>query len=162
MKTKDLGRLPLFKGFDPAQMELMRSLFIECLDKEGSVLFKQGSHAENLYVILDGEVSVRYKPDDGPELSVTKVGADGVVGWSAVLGSHIYTSSAVCLTDCKLLRVNSNALHGLMMEHPGTGKIIIERLGEVIAERLRNTHHHVISLLNQGMSIRLDESVSTD
>ncbi len=161
MKQVKLERLPLFMGLNPTQMEFMRSLFIACQDSEGSALFKQGSQADYLFVVVEGEIDIRYKPDDGPELTVTKVRSGGVLGWSAALGNQAYSSSAVCLTDCILLRVHSNALHDLCVEHPETGAIIVERLAAVIAERIRNTHHHVISLLNQGLRIRMNEPAAS-
>ena len=39
--------------------------------------------------------------------------------------------------------------------------LLLERLAAVIAERLRNTHHHVIALLEQGLRIRMHKSVTT-
>ena len=162
MKNLQFERLPLFVGLKPAQMECMRSLFAVHQDEEGSVLFKQGDMADYLYVVVDGEIDVRYKPDDGPELTVTKVRSGGVVGWSAVLGNKLYSSSALCLSDSCFLQVRSEALHDLCVEHPETGRIIIERLAAVIAVRLRNTHHHVISLLNQGLCIPTKKPAGAD
>jgi CRP-like cAMP-binding protein len=142
-------------------MEFMRPLFIACQDRAGSTLFKQGGMADYLFVVIDGEIDLRYKPDDGPELTVTKVRSGGVLGWSAVLGNQLYSSSAICLTDCTMLRVCSDALHDLCVEHPETGRIIIDRLAAVIAERIRGTHHHVISLLNQGLRIQMNEPAAS-
>ena len=161
MKQVKLERLPLFKGLNPIQMEYMHSLFIACQDSEGSTLFKQGGAADYLYVVVDGEIDIRYNPDDGPELTVTKVRSGGVVGWSAALGNQVYSSSAICLTDCTLLRVHSTALYDFCIEHPETGRLIVERLAAVIAERLRNTHRHVISLLNKGLRIRMNEPAAS-
>ena len=111
--------------------------------------------------MVEGEIDIRYKPDDGPELTVTKVRSGGVVGWSAALGNQVYSSSAICLTDCTLLRVHSTALYDFCIEHPETGRLIVERLAAVIAERLRNTHHQVISLLNKGLRIRMNEPAAS-
>ena len=162
MKNLQLEQLPLFKGLTPEQIDCMRSLFTDYKDEEGAVVFKQGELADFLYVVVEGEINVRYKPEDGPELSVTKVRPGGVVGWSAVLGNKVYSSSAVCLSDCTFLRVQNSALHDLCIEKPETGRIIIERLAAVIAERLRNTHLHVISLLNQGLRIRSSGLATSD
>jgi hypothetical protein len=60
-----------------------------------------------------------------------------------------------------MLRVCSDALHEFCVEHPETGRIIVERLAEVIAERIRDTHHHVISLLNQGLRIQMNEPAAS-
>jgi hypothetical protein len=50
-----------------------------------------------------------------------------------------------------MLRVRGEDLRNLCNENPDTGILILERLATVIAERLRNTHDHVMALLLQGL-----------
>jgi len=149
--TRDLS---LFEGFNSEQLEQMQALFLPCQEGEGSVLFFQGALADHFYILVTGEVGIRYKPEDGPEICVTRVRGEGGGGWSAVLGNQTYSSSAVCETGCEMLQVDSSDLHDFYVTHPETGRIILERLAELIAERLRNTHHEVISLLEQGLRSR--------
>jgi CRP-like cAMP-binding protein len=142
--------LSLFKDFSLAQCNVLRPLFIPRHDP-----------AEYLYIVVDGEISIRFKPDDGPALIVARVRPEGVVGWSAALGSPTYTSAAICSTECQMLRVRSQDLRQLCEQDPETATLLLERLAAVIAERLRNTHHHVMALLEQGLRIRMHKSVTT-
>ena len=160
MSKNSIQRIGIFKGFDRAQLEKMQTLFVSCQEGQGSLLFSQGAFADHFYILVDGEVEIRYKPEDGPEISVTRVRGEGIVGWSAVLGNQTYSSSAVCETGCEMLQVDSSDLHDFCVTYPETGKIIIERLAELIAERLRNTHHEVISLMEQGLGIRPNPAFS--
>jgi CRP-like cAMP-binding protein len=116
-------------------------------------MFEQGQIAELLYLVLKGEVTVRYKPEDGPALTLAHVRPEGVVGWSSALGNPFYTSSAVCATDSELLRVRGADLRLYCEQHPETGAIVLERLAALIAERVSNTHHYVINLLRQGLNL---------
>ena len=141
--------LPLFRDISPEGMALVRTQFVPCHYSLGTVLFEQGNLTDNLYIVVEGEVGVRFKPDDAPPINVAKVGSGGVVGWSAALGSPSYTSSAVCLCDCLLIRIRSEDLHDLCVNHPETGGIILDRLAAVISDRLRNSHHQVFNLLEQ-------------
>jgi CRP/FNR family cyclic AMP-dependent transcriptional regulator len=147
------NQLLLFDDLRPEQHKLVRALFIPCEFAADEVIFEQGNPAEFLYLVVTGEVIVRFKPDDGPALMVARVSSEGVVGWSATLGSPTYTSSAVCATPCKLLRVRSDDLRQFCTRHPETGNLVLERLAAVISERLRNTHEHVIALLEQGLRL---------
>ena len=146
----------IFKDLLPSQMELVRPLFIHMEKSAGSILFEQGEQAGNLFIVLDGEVEVKYKPEDGPALVVTRIRPEGVVGWSAALGNPNYTSSAICATNCELLSVGGDDLRRLCEQNPDLCPIILERLAAMIAKRLRNTHNHVIDLLKQGLGIQLD------
>jgi CRP-like cAMP-binding protein len=144
-------RLPLFQDLSPAQRDALRPLFAPCDCYGETVLFQQGEFAEYLYLVVMGEVLISYKPDDGPPITVARVGPGGVVGWSAALGNRLYTSSAACTIYTQMLRVCGNDLRNLCRQDPETGVIVLDRLATVIAERLRHTHEQVISLLKQGL-----------
>jgi signal-transduction protein with cAMP-binding, CBS, and nucleotidyltransferase domain len=152
MAVDEYGLIPLFKDLKPDQREALAPLFstLECT--AGALLFEQGDLAEYLYLIVRGEVTVRYRPEDGPDIVVAHVKPGGVVGWSAALGNRQYTSGAICTKQTQLLRVRGDNLRDLCIRYPDTGKIVLERLATVIAERLRCTHEEVINLLKQGMA----------
>jgi len=159
MQVDAFERLALFQDIDSEQLELLRPLFIYCQEPCGKVLFEQGDPADYLYIVIEGEVHILYKPYDGPALTVARIGDCGVVGWSAALGSITYSSSAVCATDCQLMCMRSRNLHNLCNDHPETGEIVLQRLANIISERLRNTHPQVMAMLEQGLHIRIGESL---
>ncbi len=161
MSNLPYDHLTLFQGLNGDQMSLVRRLFLPNREIVDTVLFEQGDIAEFLYIVVEGEVHIFYKPEDGPELTVARIRPDGVVGWSSALGRPQYTSSAVCMTDCCLLRVRGRDLRELYAKHPETGKLILERLAAVISERMRNTHQQVISLLEQGLRVDIPETYIT-
>lgn len=152
-------RLNLFQDLTSDQRDLLRPLFVPSQEDLGTIIFEQGDPAEYLYLVVEGEVSVRFKPDDGPALVVARVRPEGVVGWSAALGSPAYTSAAVCTMPCLLLRIRGVDLRGLYEEYPATGSIVLERIAAVISERLRGTHDRVIALLEQGLHVSAQDSL---
>lgn len=152
-------RLSLFQDLTPEQRTVLRSLFAPSQEESGTIIFEQGDPAEHLYLVVEGEISVRFKPDDGPPLIVAHVRPEGVVGWSAALGSPTYTSAAVCTQPSLLLRIRGCDLRGLCEHYPETGSIVLERLAAVISERLRSTHDQVIALLEQGLRVSTQDGV---
>ncbi len=143
--------LPLFEGLTPEQCALLQEIFMPCAYEAGTLLFAQGDPAEHLYIVLQGEVVVNFKPDDGPPITVARVHRNGVVGWSAALGSRTYTSAALCAEDSRLLCVRGADLRRLCELHTDTSVVFLDRLATVIAERLRNTHEQVVALLELGL-----------
>jgi CRP-like cAMP-binding protein len=144
-------QLPLFNGLSAAQLRLLRPLFIPSEFYPGMVLFEQGDPADHLFLVVTGEVTIRYKPEDGPPIIVTRVHSGGVVGWSAALGNRVYTSGAVCSDCAQMLRLRGSDLRRLCEDDPETGILVLERLAWIIAERLHNTHEQVVALLKQGL-----------
>ena len=158
MDPKMYTNLFLFRELTSEQLELLLPLFSLCEFTPDTVLFEQGDPAENLFAIVNGEVMVNFKPDDGPTITVARVQPGSIVGWSAALGSRRYTSSAICTASTKLLRVRGDDLRHLCLQHPDTGAIFLDRLATIIAERLHSTHDMVLSLLQLGLTSTVEKN----
>jgi CRP-like cAMP-binding protein len=143
--------LSFFQGLLPADRRQILANFRAEDHRAGEVFFLQGQQAERLYLLISGQVEIRFKPYDGEELTVAVIEAGGVFGWSSALGRSSYTSSAVCTADGRCLSIRGRDLRRICEEHPVSGVILLERLAEVIALRLTSTHDHVMELLRQGM-----------
>jgi CRP-like cAMP-binding protein len=160
MSESILDHVLAFQGFNQEQISRIRPLFLLLYAPDGTVIFEQGEAAENLYVLINGEVAIRYKPDDGPEGVIAHVRPEGVVGWSAALGNPHYTSSAVCTVDCQMLRVRNSDLRQLCENDPETGMLFLDRLAAMIAERLRTTHPQLMAMLEQGLAVHIIKPVA--
>lgn len=151
MKRELIGSLPLFEGLTVEDVEILARSFEHRAYPASSVLFAQGDPADRLYVLTSGRVAIQFKPYDGDILPVTEVDAGGVFGWSAALDRPSYTSCAVALEDSEAVSISGEELRRLCESNPRMGVIIIERLAEVIAARLKSTHAKVMDMLQQGM-----------
>jgi len=152
MNKELLDRFALIEGFTENQINLLSPLIDDVKYEDDQVIFNQGDRADFLYFVLDGKVSIRFNPEDGPVLSVAQVEEGGVFGWSSAMGSGSYTSSAVCTDSGVFIRIEGKELKTLCQDHPETGILILNRLAGVIAQRLRGTHEQVVDLLNRGLN----------
>ncbi len=146
-------QLAIFEGMDASQRVLLNAYFVVCECKEDEVIFSQGDRAEFLYVVIEGEIFIHFKPDDGPELMVSRIKDGGVFGWSAAFGRGSYTSGATCTNSATLLRVRGTDLKMLREKHPETGILILERLAVVVVRRMENNGNHsqVVAFLEHGL-----------
>ncbi len=158
-----LPDLNLFHDFRETELPVLEMIFEWQRPEAGYHLFEQGDLAQYLYIVVQGEVVVSFKPEDAPKIVVNRVKAlpeqEGVVGWSAVVGSPTYTSSAECYSDCVLIRARSEDLRSYCEINPQAGGRLLDRLATMIAERMRNTHTHVITLLEQGLGVQIARPV---
>lgn len=133
-------------------MNLLKSLFEPFSCQAGAVILEQGTPAEFLYLVISGTVEVSYKPYDGTPITVSHIEKGGLFGWSAVVGSEAYTSSAMAIEDVEAFRVHGSDLRKFCVEHPEAGKDILERLADGVALRWKDAHKQIKSLLVQGIS----------
>jgi len=160
MATTTIQQLKLFQDLSPAQYAILQRLFSPRYEPQGAVIFEQGEPASALYILVAGEIDIRFKPEDGTELTMTHVHPESVIGWSAALGNPLYTSTAICLSDCQMLSIRGQDLRQLCENHPETGLVILERLAAGISQRLKNSHQHVRALLEQGLCININREIA--
>jgi CRP-like cAMP-binding protein len=149
---ESLPNIPLFQNLEPAQTALLKPLFEQFICAPDTTIFEQGEPADYLYLLIKGEVAIRYKPYDSPPITLTHLRGGDVFGWSAVVGSAYYTSSIVSETSIEALRIRGSYLLVLVREHPETGKIIMDHLANVVSSRWKNAHAQVQSLLNSDQT----------
>ena len=141
----------VFKDFDEDQMELVRPLFEQLSYQAGSVVFQQGTPADFLYFLIDGNVEVSFKPYDGTSMTVSHIEKGGLFGWSALVGSEKYTSSAMAIEEVKTFRVRGSDLRKFCLDHPEAGRDILDRLADGVSSRWKDAHKQVQSILLQGL-----------
>jgi len=151
MNLEKYAHLAFFSGLQPADIQLLAPYFAPQTWVAGTVIFEQDDYAEYLYLVVNGEVTIRFKPHDGPMMTVTRVQPGGIFGWSAAMNNPAYTSGAVCSLDSEVLRIRGIDLRAICEKHPELGKIILDRLAGVIAERKQSRQGQVSSILASGM-----------
>ncbi len=151
MNLEKYNHLAFFTGLSTVEIQLLAPLFTPQTWVAGTVVFEQGDCAEYLYLVVSGELTIRYKPDDGPIMTLTRIQPGGIFGWSAAMGNPTYTSAAVCTLDSEVLRIRGVDLRMLCEKHPQSGEVILNRLSAIIAERQRSQQGRVNSMLTNGM-----------
>jgi len=151
MNIEKYAQLAFFNGLGPVEIQLLAPYFAPQAWVAGTIVFEQGDYAEFLYLVVSGEVTIRYKPDDGPLMTVTRVQSGGIFGWSAAIGNPSYTSGAVCSLDSEILNIRGSDLRMLCDKHPTLGEVILERLSATMTERQQSRQGRVNSILANGL-----------
>jgi CRP-like cAMP-binding protein len=156
MEIEKYTHLAFFSGLNTADIQLLVPFFAPQTWVAGTVVFKQGDCAEFLYLVVSGELTIRYKPDDGPVMNLTRIQPGGIFGWSAAMGNPSYTSGAVCTLDSEVLRIRGADLRMICGKNPELGKVILDRLSAIIAERQRGQLSRVNTILTNGIRQQSD------
>jgi CRP-like cAMP-binding protein len=136
-----------FSDLPEEDLTLMEALFAPAVAPAGTTLFRQDQEAEILYLVNSGQVALRYKPYDGPEIGLAHVGAGGAVGWTAVTGGGSYTATAVVSVSSEILTARGSELQLFVFDHPLAGRRILDRLATAVTPRWAGAHSQVFNLL---------------
>lgn len=143
-------RVAIFQDLSEEQISFLRPNFTALTIVPDTVIFEQGAPAEYFYIVVEGEVLISFKPDDGPRMSVGCIRAGGVFGWSAAIGSRSYTSAAITVHSTTLLRIRNSNLRNVLRSRI-IGKILKERIAGIMMERANGTRSQIIHLLEKGL-----------
>jgi len=147
----NLELVPAFEDLSNEYVDLLKPLFEPFSCYAGAIVLQQGAPADYLYLILKGTVEISFKPYDGNLITISHVEHDGWFGWSAVVGSEKYTSSALAIKELETIRIHRNELRKLCTEQPEAGKVVLERLANNVSPRWKDAHKQVRSILEKGM-----------
>ena len=135
----------LFKGIDYDIMSEIVEICSEEQFEKNTILFEKGEKAESLYVLEAGTVDLVISDRGNITYKLTDPGE--VFGWSSMVESGRYTSSGVCATDVKLVRIHRDKLDKLFDIHPAAGVKILKRLGNIVAGRLSSAYSDLLSAM---------------
>jgi len=144
---------PFLQGLTPPEAAVVSSLFERVDLPAGARICTQGSVAIYLYCLLQGAVSLLYKPHDGPRITLTRLHAGDVFGWSSVIGNPTYTADALSVTAVHALRTRGSAIHDLSARYPAAAAQILEKLAVSVSPRWINAREQVQAILRNEVLV---------
>lgn len=117
----------------------------------GEIIFTQGEDAECMYVVLEGEVTLRV----GGAVVAT-VGEGGVMGEMALLERAPRSALAEAVGDVRLLPVDPNRFQVLLIQHPEFARTVLKAM----TERLRSMNIAAGGTGGEAGTPRISDSTS--
>lgn len=136
-----LAQVDLFEDLPDTQIDAIGKICQEVSYSKGEMIFDESERAENLYILMDGRVSIRMRLSSKPQ-SITVSVLDSApisFGWSGVVAPYYYTAFAMCEEDCRLLALPGQELIEVLRQEPVSGFEVMRRISEVISSRLRSS-----------------------
>jgi CRP/FNR family cyclic AMP-dependent transcriptional regulator len=99
--------------------------------KAGSIIFREGDEARELFVIKSGEVRIQIG-----NRTVTELAADSIFGEMALIDNEPRSATAVAVTDVELVGVSEKQFLFLVGQTP----YFALKVMRVLAQRLRMTN----------------------
>jgi CRP/FNR family transcriptional regulator, cyclic AMP receptor protein len=99
--------------------------------KTGGTIFREGEHADELFVIKSGEVRVQIG-----NRTITELHADDIFGEMALIDNEPRSATAIAVTDVELVPVSEKQFLFLVSQTP----YFALKVMRVLAQRLRTTN----------------------
>jgi CRP-like cAMP-binding protein len=146
-----LMKLPIFRGLPESTAAALWPYLHEDRLTEDAHIFEQGDPAEQVYVVVKGEIEIVYCPDDGGSIRAAVIRRGGVFGISAALGRRTYTSGAQSPVKSHVVWIAREDLKRFCRSDSEAGEQVLERLAHAIAGRLGKPPNDIALKVHQAL-----------
>lgn len=135
--ARALAATPLFAGMpSDALQALVANLQLVSLER-GEFLFHAGEPSDALYVIVEGELSVRN--DGPPSVELSRLGPGAFLGEVALMTDQPRSATVACLQPAELLRIDRKTLSRVLANHGDVLRAVLRFVRDRLVDRWMRT-----------------------
>ena len=131
-----LRRYPYFAGVAEDSLREVAMIAQEEHVVGGSAIFHEGDKADQLYIIVDGEVDIRYTLGSGELRTVDTLVPGELIMWSALVEPYRSTAVAVARNDTTMVAIDGEKLRELCESDHDLGYRLLICITKLLAARL--------------------------
>lgn len=148
--TSKLKGIPLFRNLPDTMLAEFSAYFKQNSYRADSVIFKEKSSGDTLYIIVEGEVVIEKAMDEeGREFKTLAILAAGdFFGEMAVLEGAVRFAQARASRDAALYEVGRQQFFSFIKEHPETGMSVMSEIMRTVSRRLQHTSSELTMLFD--------------
>jgi len=148
-KIEVLKRSDLFRELDDEHLALVAKLGTPQVFDAGTILYRQGSIADLIYVIEHGVVGIILEVGPLAQRQVQAACNFESFGWSAMTPPHTRTATVRALEQTKVIAFNGRDLIAFCTTHSEVGFKITQAVARVISERLRQAYIQLLGVTDE-------------
>ncbi len=115
--------------------------------RRNQIVFSQGDLADSVFYIHDGKVKVTVISEQGKEAVVAILGPNEFCGEGCLAGQPRRMATAVAMTECKIMRLEKEAIVRVLHDQPAFSEMFISHL---LARTIRVEEDLVDQLFNSS------------
>jgi CRP-like cAMP-binding protein len=124
---------------DELEMKRLQSFSVSRELEAGAVVFEEGSEGTELFVIVEGEVEIRKRTENGDAIPLATLGPGEFFGEMAFVEKSPRSASAVARSALKVKVLRSEVLDRVLEYNVGTALYLSNTICKILARRLNQT-----------------------
>ena len=130
-----LGSTEIMRGIGTSTLKAIAAAAMQKMVEEGETLYSVGDPVRSVYVVAAGRLRFILGGDGRPAAQGTIIRAGDILGWAALLGDQPRRIATVmALEECRLLKIEGEALLGILDRDPRSGYLVMQRLARMITQ----------------------------
>ncbi|MCA9263018.1 MAG: cyclic nucleotide-binding domain-containing protein [Planctomycetales bacterium] len=146
-----LQNMEMLQGISAAELEQIVAISEEVEFSEGAVIFRENNPAENIFLIVDGSVSLEICAPGVGCRKILTVGQGQLLGCSPILENARYTATARAMSAVRAIRMQGRNVLALCEADPRLGYRFMQRAAIALAKRLDATRLQLLNVFDSEL-----------
>lgn len=135
-----ISQVPLFSSLGSDDLERLSASLRPRRYERGEIIFHQGDVGTDLYIIREGEVTIRLSSPDGRELSLALLRRGAAFGELALLDDAPRSTDAVAREETALLTLSRAEFQRFLNERPQVVPALLAELSRLVRRVTQTVH----------------------
>jgi len=133
------------QGMESAHLKKLAAMAAEVTFAKDQIIYREGDLGEAIYFIEDGQVVIEMSVPDSPPVMMYPVSPGQLFGWSALFPPRRKQARARAVVLTHVIAINAARLREAFKADQSLENAMIQRVNEVIADRLAVTRQQLAS-----------------
>jgi CRP/FNR family cyclic AMP-dependent transcriptional regulator len=138
-----LGKSLIFKYVHESRREEIISVSDVLKYGDEEQIIKEGEISSHVYLIINGEVCVKAKDNDGKQVYLSTIGEGEIFGEAGIFLKTARTADVVSLGDSRILRLHRKDLLKFIKKDPATGIKVLMIIIYGLLKKLRESNQEL-------------------
>ena len=142
----------IFSDLDPSEIHRIAELCQERTYQASDIIFVEHTEGNELFIILEGEVSIRLElASDDEDMPLLTLGKGDVFGELSVVDDSPRSATARCLSDASVLVLKKEDFDRLIDSDHDLGFKVMRNVAKLVSRRVRATNQKILDNVSWGM-----------
>ena len=131
-----LRRFPVFSMLGEEALRQVAMMAEETTMPAGTTVFYEHDPANRLYVIVQGEVNIKYTLGNGEQRVIDTLTDGDLLVWSSLVEPYRTTGTGIAAKPTRLVAIDALKLRQLCQDEPELGHRLVTEVVKLLAHRL--------------------------
>jgi CRP-like cAMP-binding protein len=155
---EDLKKSDFFVGLDEKALAAVAGFTSKVTFEANETVYERDADSPQVYEVLKGRVRQGFEVMPGTMVWFQTSEPGDLVGFDALIPPRVHNMKAVASEKTEMVAFDADSLLGYLEANPDFGFVFMERLAQMLLQRLDNTRLQVIHLMppkdSEGPSLR--------
>jgi len=148
-----LEKIAFLEGFPPEYLKPLVGVAKIVEVPAGEILFNEGQMSPNIYLVIEGRVSLEIDAVGRGTTIIQTVGPGRLLGWTPVLSQGMMTATGRAVEPSRLVAINALQVLQVCNQNPQFGMEFMKRTALALARRLNATRKHLLDAYEEALPV---------